>query len=579
MIPNILDYIHSGIIAINCSGIVIICNSAAKEMLGLDGEVIGQSIETLLPGTTWPDCINTAKTYYGEKFHFNKKTFMVYLSPITNEGEGIGAVAVFSDTTESEDVSVELESCAKLNKELEGIISSSYDGIIITDGEGIVLKINDANQRVTNLDVDDFLGKKIDSLYEKGLFAFEPIAKQARVKKEIVTGLQRISTGKEVMVTSTPVLDDFGHVIRVITNVRDMSDIISLQEQLNRSKEISHYLRSESNKALEEELHSHEVITRSPHMLKILDLTRRVAGSEATVLLQGESGVGKEVFAKLLHVWSQRKGAFIKINCSAIPGNLLESELFGYAQGAFTGAGKDGKPGLFELADEGTLFLDEVEDLPVNLQGKFLRVLQDQEFIRIGGTKVIKVNVRVIAASNQDLQEMVDEKKFRKDLFYRLNVVPIVVPPLRERQEDIPILIEHFLDKFNRKYNLSRTLAPNLIDDLYSYAWPGNIRELINTLERMVITSQEEIIRENPTASANASPSVTKTEPAGEPGNFTSLKEALAHSEKEILVKTLQTCKSARLAGKVLGISHTAVLKKIKKYGLNKIVQFNQKQA
>jgi len=316
-----------------------------------------------------------------------------------------------------------------------------------------------------------------------------------------------------------------------------------------------------------EELHSHEVITKSPLMLKILELTRRVAGSAATVLLQGESGVGKEVFAKLLHAWSQRQGAFIKINCSAIPGHLLESELFGYAQGAFTGANREGKPGLFELADEGTLFLDEIEDLPLILQGKFLRVLQDQEFIRIGGTKVIKVNVRLIAASNQDLIEMVNEKKFRQDLFYRLNVVPIHIPPLRERPEDIPLLTEHFLTKFNRKYNLNKTLSPQLIQDFYSNTWPGNIRELINTLERLIITSPENVLRENPVNQANNSAAYAEKE-VGEAGSFRTLKEALAESERDILVKTLEKHKSARLAGKVLGISHTAVLKKIKKYGL-----------
>jgi len=567
IIPLILDCIQVGVVAINHQGIVIFCNAEAKKMMGFKGEVIGRPIDTVLLNTGLTDVIKSGQAKYGEDYYLGKKRFKNNLSPIMNDGIAVGAVATFSYFTESVDISTELESFMKINQELEGIISSSYDGIIITDGDGIVLKVNDANQRATNLNAEDFLGRKIDSLYENGLFSNEPIAKQARMKKEIVTGLNRINTGKEVMVTSTPVLDEAGNVIRVVTNVRDMSDIISLQEQLNRSQEISNCLRSESNKALVEELHSHEVITKSPLMLKILELTRRVAGSAATVLLQGESGVGKEVFAKLLHAWSQRQGAFIKINCSAIPGHLLESELFGYAQGAFTGANREGKPGLFELADEGTLFLDEIEDLPLILQGKFLRVLQDQEFIRIGGTKVIKVNVRLIAASNQDLIEMVNEKKFRQDLFYRLNVVPIHIPPLRERPEDIPLLTEHFLTKFNRKYNLNKTLSPQLIQDFYSNTWPGNIRELINTLERLIITSPENVLRENPVNQANNSAAYAEKE-VGEAGSFRTLKEALAESERDILVKTLEKHKSARLAGKVLGISHTAVLKKIKKYGL-----------
>jgi len=239
---------------------------------------------------------------------------------------------------------------------LETIIESSYDGIIITDGDGNVIKINQALLRVTNLTQEDFLGKNTDCLQEEGVFSFEPVSKLARKGKEILTGLQKIRTGKEVMVTSTPILDDHKNVARVVTNVRDMSDIIDLQEKLAKSREISNHLWTEFNKLLGDDLRSHEFISRNPNMYKLLDLTRRVADSDVTILLQGESGVGKEVFAKLVNAWSKRRGAFLKVNCSALPSHLLESELFGYAKGAFTGANSDGKPGFFEMADGGTLF-------------------------------------------------------------------------------------------------------------------------------------------------------------------------------------------------------------------------------
>jgi len=575
IIPFILDYIHHGIIAVNQNGIVIICNTAAQKMLEFKKPVVGKSITSLMLETKLLDVIKTGQGEYGKRFIFNNKTFVVNRTPVLDNGVVIGAVTVFQDITELEEISTELESFKKINKELEGIIASSYDGILITDGEGNVLKINESLLRITNLTADHFLGKKIDSLYENGYFLSEPIAKLARVDKKIVTGVQKIKTGKEVMVTSTPVFNDNGDVIRVVTNARDMSEIISLQEQLARSREVSNHLRSEFNKMLKDELLSHEMITSNPEMYKILELTRRVACSEVTVLLQGESGVGKEVFAKLIHVWSKRQGAFIKVNCSAIPGPLLESELFGYDRGAFTGASKEGKPGLFELANEGTLFLDEIEDLPLDLQGKFLRVLQDGEFIRLGGTRVIKVNVRLIAASNRDLAGMVAERKFREDLYYRLNVVPILIPPLRERAEDIPLLIDHFLNEFNKKYGTNKTITPGLLQSFLDYNWPGNIRELKNVLERLIVTSEGDVISENSfTVTKHGKPLYTATnvgkmlefEPGEEP--IPPLKEALEHTEKIILSKALKKYKSSRHISRVLGISHTAVLKKIKKYQL-----------
>lgn len=573
IIPSLFDCIHSGIIAVNREGIVIICNAAAQKLLGTREEIIGKPIASIVPETKMLDIINTGLSEYGKRFYFKDKTFVVNRTPILDNGTVVGAVTVFQDITELEEISTELESFKKINKELEGIIASSYDGIIITDGEGYVMKINQALLRVTDLSRDYFLGKKIDSLYEDGLFSFEPVAKRARVGKKIITGIQKINTGKEVMVTSTPVFDDDGQVIRVVTNVRDMSDIINLQEQLAQSRELSNHLRSEFNKLLEDELRSHELITCNPEMFRIVELTRRVADSGVTVLLQGESGVGKEVFAKLVHVWSKRKGAFIKVNCSALPGHLLESEFFGYSKGAFTGANNEGKPGLFELADEGTLFLDEIEDLPLELQGKFLRVLQDGEFMRLGGTKVIQVNVRLIAASNKDLAQMVEEHKFRQDLYYRLNVVPIVIPPLRARTEDIPLLIEYFLKQLNEKYSTGKTISPQLLKRFMDYEWPGNVRELKNILERLVLTSSHDVLGEYSFEGSkhrvvDKAELVSDNKPVfeGEDEPIPPLKEALEQTEREILFKALRKYRNLRRIGQVLGISHTAVLRKLKKY-------------
>jgi len=574
MIHSILDSVHCGIIAVNKAGIVIICNEAAKKMLGIDYDVSGKLIDSFIPETKMFEVINSGQGHYGKRFRTRNVTLVVNRTPIVNSFKDvIGAVVVFQDVTDLEEISQELESFKKLNRELETIIQSSYDGIIITDSKGNVTKINQSLLRVTDLTEDFFVGKNTDDLYAQGVFSFEAVAKRARVEKNTITGLQVIKTGKEVMVTSTPILDSQEEVIRVVTNVRDMSDIINLQEQLAKSRELSSHLWTEFNKLLEDDLRSHELISRNPLMHQLLELTRRVAGSDATVLIQGESGVGKEVFAKLVHFWSQRKGTYIKLNCSALPSHLLESELFGYAKGAFTGANVEGKSGFFERADGGTLFLDEIEDLPLELQGKFLRVLQDGEFTRLGGTKVIKVDARLIAASNKNLKQMVDEGKFRQDLYYRLLVVPILVPPLRERREDIPLLIEFFLTKFNSKYQMNKALSPQLIEELANRDWPGNVRELKNVIERLVITSTDEFISkisflDSKELLVKETEETKLIKPVNQPKTTMHLKSAVENIERELLAKAIQECCNSRAIGQMLGISHTAVLKKLKKYNL-----------
>lgn len=571
-IPSLFECIHDGVIAINREGLVVVCNQRAREMLETGNDPIGKPITALVPNTQMPDVITTGQGSYNQKFYYKDKIFMTDRTPWLSNGEIVGAVTVFKDITEWEEVVTELEAFKQINLELEGIIESSHDGIIITDGEGKVVKINNSLLRATNLPKECYLGKKIDNLQEEGYFSYEPVAKRARIEKRTITGLQKIETGKEVMVTSTPVLDEARKVVRVVTNVKDMSEITNLQEQLAQSLEVSGQLRTEFNKRIEDELRSHNLITNNHKMLDLVELTRRVANSNASVLLQGESGVGKEVLAKLVHIWSKRQGAFLKVNCSALPAHLLESEIFGYVRGAFTGASNLGKPGLFELADEGTLFLDEIEDLPLELQGKFLRVLQDGEFIRLGGVNVIKVNVRIIAASNKDLTKMVQENRFRSDLYYRLNVIPIIIPPLRERLEDIPALTEYFLGQLNEKYKTKKVITSQLMKRFIEYQWPGNVRELRNVLERLVLISAGDFVSEyefidttqNNMEKSNEHADVFSFQEFDE--NIPQLREFLEQKEKELILRAFRKYKNSRRTGEVLGVSHTTVLNKLKKY-------------
>ncbi|OPY88562.1 MAG: Alginate biosynthesis transcriptional regulatory protein AlgB [Syntrophus sp. PtaU1.Bin208] len=572
--PLVLECVSEGILAVDREGIVIACNTAAQRMLEVDGQVIGTPLQSI-PGAAelsiFPGSKNNPRD---QRFTCHNRTFVVQSASGSGSDFTDGTLFLLRDVTEQDKIKAELKSQEKLNQELENMIASSYDGILITDGEGNVLKINEALLRITELTQEHFIGHKMESLHENGHFVFQSIESLARKKKKIVTGIQKIRTGKEVMVTATPVFDEAGNILRLVTNARDMSEILSLQEQLAQSRELSNRLQTEVNRMLEDEWRSHGMITASPAMVEILELSRRVAGSEATVLIQGESGVGKEVLAKLIHLWSKRQGAFIKVNCGAIPQHLLESELFGYNRGAFTGANKEGKPGICELAADGTLFLDEIEDLPLDLQVKFLQVIQDRAFIRLGGTKVIKVNVRLIAASNRELSRLVAERKFREDLFYRLNVVPITLPPLREREEDIPLLVDYFLSRYNDKYGGGKFLAPALLEKLRNYNWPGNIRELKNMIERMVVTCPGNLIDADFPEIKQSNPSQTPTcEPAG-PGKdgpeevFSTLKEVMESVEKDMLSKALKNFRNSRQIGRMLGISHTAVLKKIKKYSL-----------
>jgi len=575
ILPAVLDRMNDGVLVVDGKGIVVSCNASAKRMLEIDARIIGTPLQSIPSLADLRAFLDSRKNNPSERFSCRNRL----LAPRAVTGLGSGfeenTLILLQDVTELDHIRAELKSREKLNEELEDIIASSYDGILITDGEGNVLKINDALLRITELPPENFIGHKMESLYEEGHFFGQSIESLARKGKRITTGIQKIRTGKEVMVTSTPVFDDDGNILKMVTNARDMSEILSLQEQLASSRELSSHLQTEVNRMLEDELRTQGMITTSPVMYKILELSRRVANSEATVLIQGESGVGKEVLAKLIHVWSKRQGAFIKVNCGAIPKHLLESELFGYNRGAFTGANKEGKPGIFELAADGTLFLDEIEDLPLNLQVKFLQVIQDRSFLRLGGTKLISVNLRFIAASNRDLSRLVAERTFREDLFYRLNVVPVTIPPLRERVEDIPLLVDYFLNQYNSKYGGEKFLAPALLKKFEMYDWPGNIRELKNYIERLVITCSGNLINMDfPETKQNISSfaqpiDLAEARKDGKDEACSTLKEVLESVEKDMLSKALKTYKNSRKIGRMLGISHTAVLKKIKKYSLS----------
>lgn len=447
------------------------------------------------------------------------------------------------------------------NNEFKAAIESSYDGIWITDGGGNTLFINKAIERITGLSKEKVIGKNMKELVEKGVFNVSATLEAMKQKKR-VTVMQKVNTGIETIVTGNLSFDKNGNIYRIISNVRDITELNNLQKQLKQIEEKNQRYHFELNnlKLKLEELNN--IIFKSKEMSKVIDQAQRIAKFDTTVLLMGETGVGKEVIAELIHESSIRKdtGSFIRVNCTALPDNLLESELFGYQGGAFTGANPKGKAGLFELADKGTIFLDEIGELPLHIQVKFLRVLQEKQVLRVGGTKPRTIDTRIIVATNKNLSEMVKQGTFRKDLFYRLNVVPITIPPLRKRKDDIPILIQHFINLYNKKYNLSKSFSTEVMNALINYDWPGNVRELKNIVERLIVTTESSNIK------VHDLPENIISKPINTQMG-SSLKQIIENTEKEVIFKALNQYKSTYKAAVALGISQSSISRKAQKYG------------
>jgi PAS domain S-box-containing protein len=446
---------------------------------------------------------------------------------------------------------------------LDTVFDSSYDGLWICDRNLKVIKINKASARINEVNPEEVIGRNIMDLVAEGMFDKSVTAEVLR-KKTSVTMLQTVKGKKKILVTGNPIFDENGEISHIVTNDRDITELDRLRNQLHETQELA---RGYASKLAELELMGVDLssmIIKSPKSERTLQVTIRAAQSDSTVLLLGESGVGKGLFARLIHKNSRRSSApFIRVDCAGIPESLIESELFGYEKGAFTGARNEGKPGLFELASQGTLFLDEVGEIPLPAQSKLLSFLETRESMRVGGTTTRQLDVRIIAASNRNIEEMVDRKEFRKDLYYRLNVVPVRILPLRERQDDIFPLILHFLDKFNGEAKKTRSLAPETIDILCAYDFPGNVRELANIVERLVVVSDQNRIEaeELPSelryhASHAANVSVIL---GGRP-----LREAVKDYEAGLVQNAVKRFGSQREAARALQVSQGTISRKMR---------------
>jgi transcriptional regulator with PAS, ATPase and Fis domain len=362
------------------------------------------------------------------------------------------------------------------------------------------------------------------------------------------------------MVMVNPILADDGVCNGFVADIQDITRIHELERQVN---DLEMLYRKEIGKSAVTE----KYVFTDPNSRRLLEKILQIAKVDSTVLITGESGVGKEVVAEILCSQGNRASKpFMKINCGAIPETLIESELFGYEPGAFTGAGKRGKNGIIEAANHGTVFLDEISSLPIALQVKLLRVLQQQEIMRLGGVAPRKIDVRIIAATNRDLADMVRTGSFRLDLYYRLNVVPVFVPPLRDRKEDIPVLLHYFLNKYNARYNLSKSFGVSAIKQLLHYNWPGNVRELENVVERLVVTSSGDAI-ENLSEETLIGTRIPWFDPDGI--DFSkNYKDIVNNYEAVLLRKALERYGTTRKMSAALGLDQSTIVKKMLRLGI-----------
>ena len=444
----------------------------------------------------------------------------------------------------------------------DGILDVLQDGVYISDRTGMSLKVNAMYEQLTGLKKEQLIGRNVNDIVKEGLYdiALNPeIVRTGQPKSSV----QTTKIGKKVILSGHPVFDKAGNVAMVVTFVRDITLLTQMQEQMALQQEVLDRFRNEAQYVTKKTVaHSYAEI-RNQNMVKLISLMDVLSKTDATVLILGETGVGKGVAARRIHENSPRSRLpFFKVDCTTIPENLVESELFGYEGGAFSGAQAKGKPGLFEMANKGTLFLDEIGELSLAAQAKLLRAIQDQEIMRVGSTTVLKVDVRFIAATNRNLLEAVERGTFRRDLYYRLRVAVLEIPPLRERKEDILSLARHFLDIYNHKYKRRVQLSKEASAVLVHYRWPGNVREMENFIQSMIVIRQEETI------DVADLPMYMLSGGACADQGGSSLHEIMADVEKDLLRKALQSKGSVAAVADCFKVDRTTIFRKLKKYSL-----------
>jgi PAS domain S-box-containing protein len=563
---DILNSTHDAVVAVNKQGVIVLFNTAAERLLGIAApEVYGEYVRDIIPGSRLHCVLETGQPELNQRQETGNACILTSRMPVRDEANRIvGAVAVFRDMTEIRQLAEEMTCVKEMKKLLEAIINTSQDVISVVDDQGKIILVNPAYTRLIGMRQEEVLGKSPTVDIRQG----ESVHLSAMQSMEAVWGvpLKVGPANREVIVSAAPLIVD-GRLRGSVAGVHEIPEGKCLTERFAFGE-----VQLDQRQA---RYTFEDIVARGAAMQAAVENARRAAVTPATVLLMGESGTGKELFAHAIHSASQRKcRRFVRVNCAAIPETLLESELFGYEAGAFSGALKNGKKGLFEEADGGTLFLDEIGEITPSIQVKLLRVLQEREIIRVGGVRALELDVRIIAATNRNLEEAVENGAFRKDLYYRINVFPISIPPLRQRVGDVPYLVRHMLTKLNREYGRSvQGLADDAAALLAEYDWPGNVRELENVLGRTLIAmrfNEYTIMASHlPQLAAMARPGGQGKTAANTAVSSRTLAQTLEEAERQAITGILAAYGGNRSkAACHLNISLRTLYYKLEKYGI-----------
>ena len=549
-----LDTIYCAIIILDQAGKILYVNESARKMVEGSSVVFEELLECLGQEV---DLVRGSGRY---QIDVGPARIVCRVNPRYLSGERHGSTIVLHQSKHSECVMQEMDVVSSIFEELNVCLESSHDGIMVSDGMGNVIRLNAALEKLIGVKRRDVLGRNVADLVQEGVYESSAILQVIETGKTATVVIDH--NGRQLLITGSPVYNANSAMTAVVANIRDMSELNDLRQKLEQqqmiaekySKELAHIARQQSAQT--------SFVACSREMKTILATIHSISEVDSTVLISGESGTGKEMVVNEIYASSMRScRPIIKVNCGAIPPALFESELFGYEDGAFTGARRKGKPGFFELAHMGTLFLDEVGELPLEMQVKLLRVLQEGEIIRIGGSKPISVDVRIIAATNRDLWEMTEEGTFRQDLYYRLNVINIEVPPLRQRRDDIIPLVMHMLERFNQKYGKHKEIPIELGKVLRELPWRGNVRELENLIENLVVLCPEDVLTPEhlPVRYQRGQNPASQVEIRG----ILPMKDMVRRAERQLIANAQAQYSSMQEVAKALGVDVSTISRKL----------------
>lgn len=549
-----LDTIYCAIIILDQAGKILYVNESARKMVEGSSVVFEELLECLGQEV---DLVRGSGRY---QIDVGPARIVCRVNPRYLSGERHGSTIVLHQSKHSECVMQEMDVVSSIFEELNVCLESSHDGIMVSDGMGNVIRLNAALEKLIGVKRRDILGRNVADLVQEGVYESSALLQVIETGKTATVVIDH--NGRQLLITGSPVYNANSAMTAVVANIRDMSELNDLRQKLEQqqmiaekySKELAHIARQQSAQT--------SFVACSREMKTILATIHSISEVDSTVLISGESGTGKEMVVNEIYASSMRSyRPIIKVNCGAIPPALFESELFGYEDGAFTGARRKGKPGFFELAHMGTLFLDEVGELPLEMQVKLLRVLQEGEIIRIGGSKPISVDVRIIAATNRDLWEMTEEGTFRQDLYYRLNVINIEVPPLRQRRDDIIPLVMHMLERFNQKYGKHKEIPIELGKVLRELPWRGNVRELENLIENLVVLCPEDVLTPEhlPVRYQRGQNPASQVEIRG----ILPMKDMVRRAERQLIANAQAQYSSMQEVAKALGVDVSTISRKL----------------